>query len=369
MAFEAANLRLFGLDLGALANSLRQGWSGVLRWPLLTWLTPVELVEVHRPDGSRQICVGTTGRPGPAGVNADFHALLLPQDLVLSRQLALPHLTDAEIEAALRLELQADSPFPEARLDWGWRIDAVDEPGLKITLAFAARDHVDAYVAAHRGGLPDRFELWADANGPVVLRGRGAAPRLARGRARRQQLLALLLLIVVLLGGLVVVPYWQLRLRTIDALRQLEQTQNASASLLDTRAMLAQAETRIAAVLAWRDGKADMPGLLHKLTILLPDSAYLSRADIEDHKVRITGSAADAAGLMETLRADPGVAELRALNPIVRGRDGRDAFYLEFVLVPELAAVSADAAAVTAAADPTVATPGPAAVVPEGTAP
>lgn len=350
MAFEAANLRLFGLDLGALANSLRQGWSGVLRWPLLAWLTPAALVEVHRPDGSRRCCVGATERTAPAGASADFHALLLPQDLVLSRQQALPHLTNAEIEAALRLELQADSPFPEAQLDWGWRIDEVDEPGLKITLAFAATDHVNAHVAAHRSGLPDRFELWADAGGPIVLRGRGEAPRLARSRARRHQVLLWLLLILTLLGGLVLAPYWQLRQRTIDAQRQLEQMDNASAGYLAARAALVQADSRIAAVVAWRDGKADMLDLLHKLTALLPDNAYLSRLDIEDRKVRITGTAADAAGLMETLRADPGVAELRALNPIVRGRDGRDAFYLEFVLASAAAVpapATTDAAPIT----------------------
>ncbi|MFP5414230.1 MAG: PilN domain-containing protein [Gammaproteobacteria bacterium] len=341
MAFEAANLNLFGLDLGALANGLRQGWAGVLRWPLLAWLTPADPIEVHRPDGSRQRCVGVSERPAPAGADAEFHALLLPQDLVLSRQLTLPHLTDAEIEAALRLELQADSPFPEARLDWGWRIDAVDEPGLKITLAFAATDHVNAhvnaYVAAHRSGLPDKFELWADAGGPVVLRGRGEAPRLAQARSRCRRMLLWPLLIVALLGALVLAPYGQLRQRTIDAQRQLEQIQNASTSYLDARAALVQADSRIAAVVAWRDGKADMLYVLHKLTTLLPDSAYLSRLDIEDRKVRITGNAADAAGLMETLRADAGVAELRALNPIVRGRDGRDAFYLEFMLGPEAA--------------------------------
>jgi len=338
MAFQATNLNLFGLDLGALANGLRQGLAGVLRWPVLAWFTPAELVEVHRPDGSRRCCIGATERPAPAGASANFHALLLPRELVLSRQLALPHLTDAEIEAALRLELQGDSPFPEDQLDWGWRIDAVEEPGLKITLAFAATEHVDAYVATHGSGLPDRFELWADAGGPVVLRGRGEAPRLARSRIRRRQVLLWLLLILVLLGGLVLAPYWQLRQRTIDAQRQLEHMENASAGYLAARAALVQADSRIAAVVAWRDGKADMLDLLHKLTALLPDNAYLSRLDIEDRKVRITGSAADAAGLMETLRADPGVAELRALNPIVRGRDGRDAFYLEFVLAPEAAA-------------------------------
>lgn len=357
MAFEAANLRLFGLDLGGLGNSLRQGWAGVLRWPLLAWLTPAEPVEVHRPDGSRRYYAGLVECARPASGGAGFHALLLPQDLVLSRQLRLPHLTDAEIEAALQLELQADSPFPDAELDWGWRIDSVEEAGLGITLAFAARDHVDAYVAAHRGGLPDRFEIWADAGGPVVLRGRGEAPRLARTRARRHRALLWLLLLLVLAGGLVAAPYWQLRARTIDAQRQLEQMDNASAGYLAARGALVRAENRIAAVAAWRDGKADMLDTLRRLTALLPDSAWLSRLDIEDRKVRITGSAADAAGLMETLRLDPGIAELRALNPIVRGRDGRDAFYLEFVLAPPAAATDAGASPLPAGPAPVPAHP------------
>ena len=81
---------------------------------------------------------------------------------------------------------------------------------------------------------------------------------------------------------------------------------------------------------AWWAAQADMPVLLHKLTLALPDSASLNRFDAEGRRVRITGSGADGAGLMDSLRGDPEVAELRALSPIVRGREGLDNFYLEF---------------------------------------
>lgn len=334
MAFEATNLRLFGLDLSDLAQVLRRGWDGLRRWPACAWLNPAEPVWVHGPDGARRAVLGASNRPAPDPAAIDFHALLLPPELVLTRSLHLPHLADAEVEAALQLELQAESPFPVEALDWGWRLDRVDDSGLAVTLAFAAREHVETEVSARRGALPDRFEIWADAGGPVVLRGRGEQPRLTQVRARRRRILLLVLLNGFLLGVLSATPYWQLRARTIDAQRQLEMLQNASSAPLAARAALVEADARAAAIGAWRHGYADMPALLHKLTLQLPDDAYLNRFDAEGRRVRITGSAADGAGLMDSLRADPQIGELRALSPIVRGREGLDNFYLEFQMLP-----------------------------------
>jgi hypothetical protein len=332
VAFEAGNLSLFGIDLGNLGQGLRRGWDGLKRWPLLAWFNPAEPVLAHWPDGSRRTVLGASAMP--AAGEPEFHALVLSPDVVLSRRLHLPHLADAEIEAALELELQAESPFPLETLDWGWRLDRVDDSGLEVSLAFVARDHVDAQLAERQQLLPGRFEVWVDADGPLVLRGRGEAPRLARGRARRRRLLALVLLNVMLVGIWTAVPYWQLRQRTIDAQGQLEALHRAANPYLEARATLVEADARAAAIESWRAGQADMPALLHRLTLLLPDTAHLKRFDAEGRRVRITGSAADGAGLMDSLRADPQVSQLRALSPIVRGRDGLDNFYLEFQLLP-----------------------------------
>lgn len=341
MAFEATNPSLFGLDLSTLVQTLRRGWDGLRRWPLLAWLSPAEPVLAHWPDGSRRLVLGASDRPASSAGPADLHALVLPPELVLGRQLQLPHLADAEVEAALYLELQAESPFPVADLDWGWRLDRVDEAGLTVTLAFAAREHVDRHIEAHRAGLPEDCEIWADVEGPVPLLGRGEARRLARVRARRRRILLLVALNVALLAVLTAAPYWQLRQRTIDAQRQLQQLEQASGGYLDARAALVAADVQRAAVDAWLANQADMPALLHQLTELLPDSAYLNRFDAEGRRVRITGSAADGAGLMDLLRAEPRFEGLRALSPIVRGREGLDTFYLEFELRPGPAAPAA----------------------------
>lgn len=334
MTFEATNLSLFGLDLSTLVQTLRRGWDGLRRWPLLAWLSPAEPVLAHWPDGSRRLVLGASDRAASSAGPAALHALVLPPELVLDRRLRLPHLADSELEAALYLELQAESPFPVADLDWGWRLDRVDEAGLTVTLAFAAREHVDRYIEAHRTGLPDAYEIWVDVEGPVPLLGRGETRRLARVRARRRRILLLMTLNAALLAALTAAPYWQFRQRTIDAQRQLQQLEQASSGYLDARAALVAAGVQRAAIDAWLADQADMPALLHQLTRLLPDSAYLNRFDAEGRRVRITGSAADGAGLMNLLRAEPRFEGLRALSPIVRGRGGLDTFYLEFELRP-----------------------------------
>lgn len=349
MAFEATNPTLFGLDLSTLVQTLRRGWDGLRRWPLLAWLSPAEPVLAHWPDGSRRLVLGASNRPAPTAGPAALHALVLPPELVLGRQLQLPHLADAEVEAALYLELQAESPFPVADLDWGWRLDRVDEAGLTVTLAFAARKHVDRYLETDGAGLPADCEIWADVEGPVPLLGRGAGPRLARVRARRRRILLLAALNAALLAVLTAAPYWQLRQRTIDAQRQLQQLEQASGGYLEARAALVAAEVQRGAVDAWLANQADMPALLHQLTELLPDTAYLNRFDAEGRRVRITGSAADGAGLMDLLRAEPRFQGLRALSPIVRGREGLDTFYLEFELRPGPAAPTAETAPAGAA--------------------
>lgn len=329
MAFEVGDARLFGLDLSSLTITLRRGWDGLRRWPWLARLVPPEPVLAHWPDGTHTPVLGVSRQPADAAA-IEFHALVLPPELVLSRELELPHLTDAEIDAALQLELQAESPFPVERLDWGWRLDRVDEQGLGVTLVFAARDHVDAFVEPRRAVLPEPLEVWAEAGGPVPLRGRGGTARQARDRQRRRRLLGWSLLCLALLGLLSAAPYWQLRARTIDAQRQVERLERDSGPYLDARAALVAAEAQADAVAAWWAAQADTPMLLYKLTMALPDSASLNRFDVEGRRVRITGSAADGAGLMDSLRGDPEVAELRALSPIVRGREGLDNFYLEF---------------------------------------
>lgn len=342
MAFEATNLRLFGLDLGRAGASLRLGVEGMLRWPALAWFSPPERVHVLRPDGVAGICRGTSLEFVEAGGSerARFRAAVLPSEIMLAHQCRLPQLSERDISDALLLQLHTLSPLPISEIVWGWRIDAIHDDALEITLVFAARQHVDAYL--ERMGLScanEGLEVWADVDGEaVLLRGFGESARRNALKARRSKIVALSLLALVMLALLAVSHFAQVRSRVFDAQQQFAALQAQAEPYVEARDALVQANEQAAAIDVALDARVNLPRLIETLTSVLPDSAWLARMDVEGRKVRILGQAADAAGLMETLRARPEFAQLRALSPISRGRDNLDSFSFEFVVLGEAAA-------------------------------
>jgi general secretion pathway protein L len=338
MAFDAADFRLFGLDPGRAADTFRQGWEGALRWPMFAWLSPAQRVAARWPDGTSRVCMGASLTPAPEGRHPRFHALVLPSDIVLTHSLKLPHLLEAEIEQALELELQTISPFPANQLEWGWRIDEVTEHGIQTTLAFASKAHVSDYLDRHQSRIQSGspMEVWAEADGIVVLKGFGEHRRKTRMRAQRRQLVFTLIATVLLVAAFASAPIWQIRARAIDAQNQFAQLQSDAFLYVESRNALTLANEKAMAIGSYLDGQANAPQVLDTLTELLPDSAWISRLDIDGRRVRLTGQAADAAGLMELLRARAEFSDLRALSPITRGRDGRDTFSFELMVMPRL---------------------------------
>ncbi|MBA4742638.1 MAG: hypothetical protein H2060_08020 [Azoarcus sp.] len=339
MAFEATNLRLFGLDLGRAGASLRLGVEGMLRWPIFAWFSPQERVHVLRPDGVAGVCRGTSLDFVEAGgsARATFRAAVLPPEIVLSNECRLPQLSERDIADALLLQLQTLSPLPITDIVWGWRIDAVHDDALDISVAFAARSHVDAYL--ERMGLHganEGLEVWADVGGEaVLLRGFGEAARRDALKARRRKIVALSLLALTMLALLAVSHFAQVRSRVFDAQQQFVALQAQAGPYVDARDALVRANEQAGAIDTALDARVDLPWLIATLTEILPDSAWLARMDVEGRTVRILGQAADAAGLMESLRARTEFAQLRALSPISRGRDNLDSFSFEFVVLGE----------------------------------
>lgn len=339
MAFEAANPRLFGLDLSRLASGFRQGLEGMLRWPALAWLSPAQPVHVMWPDGAAHVCTGTSFDVLPDVRHADFRALVLPAEITLSHAVRLPPLASADVAAALELQLQSLSPLPVEQIVWGWRVDTVLDDVLEITVAFAPRAHVQAYL--ERLGVVGQeaaLEVWVDAAGPVVMNGFGEGLRAQARRSQRRGVLALVALAVALAMLLSVAHFWQLRSRVFDAQEQFAAMQTRAAPFVAARDSLMRANDRVQAIGTYIGARPDVPRLLLTLTELLPDNAWLARMDVEGRKVRITGQSGDAAGLMEALRAHPQFSQIRALSPISRGRDGLDSFNFEFMVLPPGAA-------------------------------
>lgn len=198
MAKLSADATLFGLDLSSAWMHLRQIGRGL---PLFQWLaqaipaTPVALLQAN-PDldvarTAQQVRLRADQWLGPAQQADDrparFHALLLPEDAILTRTLRLPVLGPEDLAAAIELEVLALSPF--AAQDTVSAYQAQPEPSnrqLQVQLILASRatieQHQQRAVDAH--GLSQPPEVWAPvgAGKAILCPGWGEQPRLRQDR-------------------------------------------------------------------------------------------------------------------------------------------------------------------------------------------
>ncbi|MGD9945818.1 MAG: PilN domain-containing protein [Burkholderiaceae bacterium] len=332
MALELRNTSLFGLDLGGLWGRFRSGWAEALRWPVFAWLSPDEPVRVLLPDGSERVVRGTSARPASGSARAV--AVVLPDDLVLLRELSLPPLPESELQQAIELDIAASSPFPVDQLAWGWQIDAIDDAAIRCRVALASPAHIDAYLAEQRPRLGETVpELWASEQAPIVFRGYGERPRQKRLRQRRWGIVGMLVLVALLAIGLAATPLLQLRERVFDARARFEQLRAQAGPVVAARDSLVRANERARAIQERSKHSIDLGRLIETVTQLLPDGAYLTRLEVQGRQVKIAGFADNASALMETLGTHREFREVRAPSAITRqGSTGKESFTIEFVI-------------------------------------
>lgn len=344
-------LRLFGLDLSAVWQEIRQAWRNVVRMPALAWLGPrpvIVLREVHGALGLWQPQGASVFRrkgESAEGVRAEYHAKEIPESLVLRKQLMFPSLSEEQLAPALELEARGCNPFSPADLVWGHGpIHAASRHGnVQVELALASRRSVEHLLGAGSQGQP---EVWVrsthDANTAFILRGFGEERRLAAERRAWIRLGVGVGLLLVLLAVIAITPTLQLRERALQALRE-------SASLVEqTRPLVAKREALLAAdervhILGGLIGDRLNPlRAMHTLTSILGDDTVLQRLQIEGHNVLIAGQTPDTAAMMQKLSAQPGFKGVRAPSAATRSPGStKETFQVEFTIEEELPVVAA----------------------------
>ncbi|WP_439100671.1 hypothetical protein, partial [Congregibacter sp.] len=296
--FEAnTDLRLFGYDLRSAGSFLRAGVAQLF-WdndsPIRQQLD--EPVRATRVGPDREVVQpgfwyrGSKQLAGDIPSQSPFNAIVLPDDMVLHRTLALPGALSSSIREAVHMEVKAFSPFPEDDTVFGWRVTASDAERVAIDVAIASRaaathvlrevaekgSHVreegSATVAVDHTGL----EVWSftpDSEHPVVILGFGESYRNAQYRRYLAKFLAavgaalLALALAPLLSGLVL----SLRANSLDA-----QVLSLRSSTADEMAM--REELSVVRLLGDRiasevEGSANFRRELSVLSAKVPDDA------------------------------------------------------------------------------------------------
>lgn len=339
--------------LDALPPGLRQFWFPPVRrlWLRLDAGT-VQLVEEA---GRERIDHGTL--PAGAGMTALAATLdrrgvdgelwaLLPASEALVRTLPLPLAVEPQLEAALRHEIDRQTPFSAEQVVYAAQVVSrlPAEGQLRAELAVLPRPRLDAALAA-LGPLSARLSgLDIDDAAHRAGRRRNLLPAGQRvGRSDRDARvrlgLAAAAAIALLLAGLVTLANREQALAALEAQRDAAYQQAR-----DARVLRQQLEAGAAAANFLADQRRSRPTMLELLDDLsrrLPDDVYLQRLAVEQQRVTLSGAAASAGTIVATLQPSPYLKGPALAGAVQQDRaTGRDGFTVVAELVPGAADAS-----------------------------
>ena len=347
MSIATSDLRLFGLQLPALWQDVRQAWRKLFSLPSFAWLAPRPVVLVSEADGTQALWqaagTGLFCRQRDALAHqqaASFAAIELPEALVLRRSLALPRLAPAQRRAALELQARTLSPFAPDDLVWSFAESSAGASATPhVELVLASRHAVARHVAGVVPAPSVAPEVWVrtgqDAASAFVLPGFGEARR-QRAQRRSAGLCALLAALACALAlALALTPTLQLRQRALGAVAAWAGLVEKARPVVAEREALLAVEGQLQALRQIMGERASPVHTLQTLTQLLPDDTVLQRLQIDGNRITLVGQTADTAALLQKLSNQPGFKDVRAPTAATRTGTGKEVFQIELTLQPE----------------------------------
>ena len=292
-------------------------------------------VMLKHADGT-SACYQAGNKISSAGASAPSEAYAVTDDLVLSRTLTLPSIAEADLEAALHLEVSACSPFNHDDTASGWRISrGENRHTLTVDLVIASRTAVMGFLGEHFNVIdPGAPEVWGSTGSHWVrLNGFGELARESdyrRRLVRSGALVAVCFGVILLLAGISVIVA-ERELAGLETLR--DSASREARSAIASRDQLAATNAAISELNKLSQLLPNPQPEIFRLTQLLPDSAYVTQFTQEGRSIRLRGRGADAASLQQAMTQDSAFSQVTAPQAISRvGSTGLEQFFLDIEL-------------------------------------
>jgi len=327
---------LFGYDVRRITHYFRAGWRDFLWGDSSAVLGVIDEV-VSTRDASGKLGYFRAGRQVAAPESPDAviaRAVVLPDDLVLSKTLRVPVAAESDLESMLSLEVTSSSPFSREDTCYGWLLSERNSADIVVQLAISSKSAVMAFVASITGEHDvDANEIWAPVQGRmVILAGFGEAARLKRNRRRLVRMSALLgycvLAIMLLAAFSAGAKYLELqKVRTIQ-----QKVEMAAGDAVARRTALASAKAKIESINGLLAEHPSPYRELKRLSALLDDDTWLGLAEIEGAAIKIEGQSSDASAVMQQLLRQPAYSRVDAPVAIRKIGPGSEHFVLKISL-------------------------------------
>jgi len=362
----------------SLWPDLQNSWRAMSMWPLFSWIHPELIITLVHSDEreSYWLTNGRAIRKSNKAVSSNkLVAVELPEALVLRKQIQVPAMGSADLQAALGLEARSISPFAADDLVWGYGVGTKGEGRAGAELLLASRQQVAVYLAdvTSRKGLNVPPQIWAFSKGglPVAFEDLGLEESSRLLTMQKWVLIGLLTLALAILGGIVATPTAQLRLRAIEAVNGFTELVQASDPAIAKRAAVQISSEQVSSLVGLTAESVDALTLMARLTEWLPDDTSLISLTVKGNKIGLYGTTTNAATLMQHLSSIDGVKDVKAPQAAMRPSGAsKDVFSIDFQYVPKAPEPKADVTGPTAEVPASVASAASATVpVPPVTAP
>lgn len=340
MLQQGQNWNLFGYDVRQLFRYWRAAWREFL-WG---YESPVkvrldERLIVHSETGLQYFHAGRrVGGPVNEQERAetDFcEAVILPDDLVLTRVVVMPAAVEANIDMAMTIEISANSPFPESDTGYGWKLISRDDKNLQVQLAIVSLSSTMSYLGQqYQSHDANAREVWAEVDGAIIeLSGFGEEKRLQRYNKRLTRVALTVaycgLMLVLITGGAAGAKYLELKQVREESDTIRSQAKNA----VKMRTAIVNANETIATVNELIVQRPSPHFELARLSALLGDDASVLQVTIQGTTMDLRGVADDAAVVVQQLTDEASyvsVVSPQAITPYFN--TGQEQFFLNIEL-------------------------------------
>lgn len=331
MADASQHWNLFGYDLRGAYQDWRAAWKELF-WGERSWLRRSlgETVHVLLPETADEHYY-RAGRQ-VAKQKCVAQACIVPDHLVLSRELVLPANVELELESLLALEVRSRSPFLAEDTRYGWHIEH-ENSQIKVYLFIASHSAIQGYLRQKELVELD-LEVWTLVNKQaVVINGFGELPRYRRYRRQITWFVTGLMYCLLMLCLLITVPVAVKYLQLQKLEQQYVAVQHSSESAVNLRAQLRLNNDRAQNINQLVAGSSDPYLEIEQLSSLLDDTVWLSLINIKGDKIRMEGFAKNAAELMQKLSDQNRIEKVRSPAAIrFDNRTKRERFVMELSL-------------------------------------
>jgi general secretion pathway protein L len=333
-----AEAKLFGMDLGHLAVEFQMAWQQLAEALRLERWLPFSRVQVQhdgqdvyeaRVRGSRWLSETQAASKKTLETGVKPSVIVLGEQYFLVRQLMLPRMPAAMLEAAMHLEVQAASPFGAEDTLWEFRKEIFQADGapagqmqqplsLVITSKALVRSALEVNNIKNSGG--DLQEVWLGLaqQPPILLTGFGEQGRLSKERRQNRALIAGGVILAFLLAIVAITPTIQLRARAIDATHQLQLLAQRTTEQVAQRQQLMSAVQALEDFDAAQSMQIDHLLLLQRLTEILPDDVVLQSMNVKGQTLTLQGIGDNASAVVQLLAAAQGFKEVRLPSAVTR---------------------------------------------------